>query len=378
MVADYLSRESAMVQSEQHTELKEFFDANPNPLRQQKSNDGGVDIHALYMAHWTAQMLNRSNPNFRYLHDADQYAVLAQQIQPTRMQPSGARTGLSPKTNISNIPKWHTQTHAMLMAQQKMPEPYTDSDIDSDIDSVSSMSSEESDLVHEAMDEDVDLEEVEPEAAGIDRKHRYNTRQKSRPAEKARHTKLIVPKSTSMSGHVLRNGDMHRAREFLRKTQKEVNSQLIDAKPWEPTWNANIFLPKYRVPIRSYYGDVIASESKLSNEWLLVKQIDDAICWNIKEFLETGNKAPLDHLPKYVKRYVLSGRFQIDKKSGVLCIEQVIPQKRYVYRGSGSKRPDKRIKNQLQKQLHRVLPASLIGSALEYAHNLHNGSSKMR
>ena len=375
VVADFLSRESAMLQSPQYQELREFYGANPNPIREQLSNNGGIDIHALYMSHAHLEMLNKSNPNFHFFGDRNPYRVLTDQSKESNPLSLQMQHYAPTETRVmyENNGKWHDRTSECLVHRTSMPEPYSSSDDDSDISSVSSMSSA-SDLSSVDAFEDDDILQKAPL-----RKHRYPTRHSINAVPKPRHKKLTIPRRTALSSKQLKVGDSHNRREFLRRQQKLHNQKLVDEKPWDPTWNANILLPRYRVPIRSYYGDVISDNSKLSSEFIHAKQTEDWFCWNIIEFLETGNKAPIEGLLPYLKRYVLSGRFFLDTNK-MLCFKHIIPQNQYAYKKqklSSETSKQTRAQNKLITRSLRVVPSSLVGSVLTYAHDLHNGSSKM-
>ncbi|MCP5008179.1 MAG: hypothetical protein GY941_30235, partial [Planctomycetes bacterium] len=78
VVADYLSRDSVMIQHPQYELVKDFYAANPNPIRKWLSNTEGVDIHALYMRHLDIERLNRGSNGHYFPSHRDPYKLLVQ------------------------------------------------------------------------------------------------------------------------------------------------------------------------------------------------------------------------------------------------------------------------------------------------------------
>ena len=81
VVADYLSRESVMIQMDQFKIVHKFYAANPSyTSRQTHSNNGGVDILKLYTNHLHISILLGSQPH--YLSNTDPYSILDQNDPP--------------------------------------------------------------------------------------------------------------------------------------------------------------------------------------------------------------------------------------------------------------------------------------------------------
>ena len=82
VVADYLSRESVLVQqSPEYKNVKHFYDTNTttntthNKTRTKHSNAGGVDILKLYLHHLQMSVLNQTT-NAHYFNHHDPYQIL--------------------------------------------------------------------------------------------------------------------------------------------------------------------------------------------------------------------------------------------------------------------------------------------------------------
>ena len=82
VVADYLSRESVLVQqSPQYINVKQFYDTNitinntHNSVRNKYSNAGGIDILKLYTHHLRISILNQTT-NAHYFDHHNPYQIL--------------------------------------------------------------------------------------------------------------------------------------------------------------------------------------------------------------------------------------------------------------------------------------------------------------
>ena len=175
--------------------------------------------------------------------------------------------------------------------------------------------------------------------------------------EKQRHIPLNVNNSIPFTNKQLRKPGAHLIREKQRQSVKNDNVSIINNKPYEHAWNHNIFdyRNKTHIPIRDDYSKIFNQSKRIQTAILRRKQWQDTICFIITNFLHTGNKSMILDLPKYIRRYVLSGRFVLDHEK-VLCFRHTRTQK-----------------------MLRVVPASLLSSILRYTHTAyHHGSTKMR
>ena len=128
---------------------------------------------------------------------------------------------------------------------------------------------------------------------------------------------------------------------------EKSNDKIISNKPSQFTYNKSLFIPT-NIPILNNYNI-----NNLSNQNILQKQINDPLLYPIIEYLNTHNKFLLSDLPKYLYRFVLSGRYYISKTSKLL-----------LYR------------NKSKECI--VIPASLRNSILKWAHNnVHHGYDRM-
>ncbi len=88
--------------------------------------------------------------------------------------------------------------------------------------------------------------------------------------------------------------------------------------------------------------------------------------------LRTGNRAPIEAIPKYIQRYVATGRFKIDKETNLLQYKTRITNRTY------NDFTESYIKTINEKYLI-FIPPSLRASVLKYAHsNFHHGKSRMQ
>ena len=161
--------------------------------------------------------------------------------------------------------------------------------------------------------------------------------------------------------------DKHSLRELVRKLHAEKNAKIINSRPYVLSWNQNLLDNRYRVPISNYYGSVISEDSHLSRQLLRAKQMDDVTCSNIIDFIKTNNRARIEELPTFLKRFVVSGRFLINEDN-ILCWNQTFGKRR-----NSENEPVERTRIAL-----KVAPPALRASLLKYAHSeLHHGRSRM-
>ena len=84
------------------------------------------------------------------------------------------------------------------------------------------------------------------------------------------------------------------------------------------------------------------------------KQSHDPFCFAVKSWLMSRNNADIMDFPLYLKHYVLTGRYSVNKDSGLLEFEH-------------------------QNERKIVVPAALIKSVMRYGHSdMHHGVSKAR
>ncbi|MCP4991158.1 MAG: hypothetical protein GY928_35420, partial [Colwellia sp.] len=92
VVADYLSRDSVLIQHPQYDLVREFYNSNPNPIRKYLSNTDGVDIAALYMRHLDIEILNRGSIGHYLPSHRDPYQLLVQNSGLSHLSDTNLRT----------------------------------------------------------------------------------------------------------------------------------------------------------------------------------------------------------------------------------------------------------------------------------------------
>ena len=145
-------------------------------------------------------------------------------------------------------------------------------------------------------------------------------------------------------------------REQKRQIIKNRNAEIINEKPYNHAWNHNIFdyREKSHVPIPDNYCEIFKEPQHIQMKLVRFKQWSDTICFNITNFLSTGNKALIQDLPKYIQRYVLSGRFILDTHKVL------------------------HFKHGTTNKMLKVVPSALLTSLLKFVHgNFHHGADKM-
>ncbi len=398
IIADYLSRESVEQLLPQNKCVKDFYDSNPYPSESRKtlSENDGIDILQLYTNHLMIQSLN-TNTIGHYFESEDPFKLLLQQ----KYQPNIARKThllqLKMDTNYNsnnnphkNIPYWPTDYfkikpeiqryiqrpyNAYLNLRNLLPNkdmhrnerntnnPYTVSYADD-------YKYDNDELINESYQQLENISSPAPYIAPIDplvpnsiNRRSERLRLKGLKHNKPKHIKLVIGRPVTVSSITLKNHKQARERrKFLRDQQKQLNQQIIDDKPYNLAWNASLLMPKYNVPIHSYYGNALSKSNHLQRNLIRLKQGYDPLCYNVINFLQEGNRALLEDIPKYLKRYVLSGRYNINT-AGILTFKH-----RY---------GDREIP--LKERDLIVLPSPLRASVLKYAHSkFHHGTTKMR
>ena len=387
IVADYLSRESVLVQmSPQYASIKEFYDANTahNPIRRAHSNSGGVDIVKLYVNHLLITILNRRT-HLHYFHNADPYQIL----DPSHQSPKPTYSGdiLSSQShqflNISTLDQYniihnyyqptltqsnihqHNIQHNIQQSNVKCY-PLGNKNNTNNNDDISSISSMDSDIEMILRNIPSPPPYIQPtdQTNAHERNRAGNSKTKAQPrrskrlikksAPKPRHQPLFIQSSAPKTSKQLRKNGAYAKRESRRKSFKHINQTIINSKPYEHVWNANLLMARYYIPIQDDYGHLFDQTQHIQSNLMRFKQWEDPICFAIINFLDSGNKSLITDLPKYIRRYILSGRFKLDQRK-ILC-----------FRHTRSKIP-------LQ-----VVPASLLASLLKKVHTkFHHGSTKM-
>ncbi len=186
-----------------------------------------------------------------------------------------------------------------------------------------------------------------------------------------RYKKLIIHKPVIIKGDILRTyPNVRKNRQYLRDQHAQFNKDIMNDKPYELAWNASLLMPKYDIPVHSYYSTAVTAESHIQRNLIRAKQNFDPLCYNIINYIDTGNRALLQDLPGYIIRYVASGRYDIDSR-GIL-----------VFKHEFKKRTETHTDNEqptaFKDRPLTVLPSALINTVLKFAHGkCHNGTDKM-
>ena len=367
-VADFLSRDSVMLQAPQYAKVKEFYDANPlflvqflsrdsaviqetdesvrkrfynakdpnqDPIRKMMAMNGGVDIKQLYIQHlvggirWNEMLLLRSNPFESLL--------------------------------LSDGLRYSDQIPAIL--------PLTNHN-----DDISSADSESDDGDLEAMSSPRPyVQPTDPEPDPEPTRH-------SRYLPRAAKEKNVKPKPSSQQFKPLRIRKHrrwklprdHRARQKYRDIQRIQNEQILEAKPSLQRFHIPWFQHSYdarkrsgyryeldRVsPIKDYYDEDWTTDTHRLRNLIRWKQNEDPFCAAVDQFL-AGNKELTGTLPEWHHRFILSGRF-IKGEDSII---------RYLH-------------GKLEKRMEDIplifAPASLRKSILRKAHSrCHHGKKQM-
>ena len=459
-IADYLSRESVFIQTNEYAAIETFYSANNayNKIRKFHSNNGGVDILKLYKKHLHISILLGSDPH--YIANTDPYNILNENVQYKQHKNKICKSvchrhALSPNKTCKSVCHRHTlvlnkkyknklcesichrqvlspQSHQFLnistdnqliMHKKKFDQqeknlldpncviegsqdPHN-KNYDNDIDDQYHQSANSYfKTVHAPIDvhnggpfaihaslplkehadqvvgadspeeilEDLrfrleDIETPEPYVPPTDRKHdrskettlrrskRLATKRRKEQPVRQRHQTLSVSRRDPYKSKDLRRRDIYKRRCAERKRFKERNLQIIQHKPYEHVWNGNLLMPKYYIPILDDYGPIWDESHKVQKNLLKTKQWNDTFCFAIINFLDTGNKSLVLDLPKYIQRYILSGRFMLNDDK-ILCYRQ---------RNKGG-----------TETVLQVLPSTLISSVLKRTHSkMHHGANKM-
>ena len=385
VVADYLSRESVQVQqSDNYLKVKQFYNTTHNmfmsdvynPIRKYLSNTDGVDIVKLYNHHLTITILNNGT-NAHYFDDVNPYQIL--------MDDSSIQSIQLPTSNILS-----QQSHQLLnisladqckLIEQNIQYPLTEQNLQyhlqqstdgnsllpmhrDDVSSISSADDDDSDIVHRLQKIPSPSPFVQPQdqltgqhpQTSTSKKPRRSKRLEAKRKVVLRHIPLEINTPIPMTNKQLKQHGAHQKREAVLQTIKNKNVSIINDKPSYHAWNHDIFKYKNKthIPIKDNYTKIFTQNNRIKNTLIRYKQWEDSICFIILNFLKAGHKGLINDLPKYIKRYVLSGRFVINSDN-ILCFKHTRSQK-----------------------LLQVVPASLLATILKYAHSeYHHGSTRM-
>ena len=363
-VADWLSRESALLQQSKFAKIQEFYNKVPshNAIRQQMSNDGGVDIFTLHTQHLLLSVINPGE----VIPDSNPYEILRlghQHLLPIRKKKDFSSKAVIPQTSVEALlieesPPAHVQPRV----KPRFPEPSSDDDGgDTPPPAKPQRSCKEAG------------NRKRRKILGIPEPDEDPNILRFKPLKRQKHQKFtlgdIVGVGKNLKHDKLVSERRHKHREKIRAQHKAENQKIIDSKPWEPTWNKDILHYNSPNPILDDYAPAIinpnASESR---KWLRVKQKHDVIASIIFEFLKTGNNAHIEDLTEHLKRYVLSGRFEI-REDNILCFVQTFKEQV----------PDTDpVQYNISERLLQFAPASFRKSLMKLTHStMHDGRSVM-
>ena len=406
IIADYLSRESIYLQHPQYECIKEFYDAKQYYNKIKTDSNNTTNIKCLYMSHMALASLNRINPYYtpknpnnptfdsgysteesdeltvhkKIDNVADMYMVQKRYSDPLKNKLLPLINGFPepdvsdddnnafPEPDVSDDDiKMDPNEYDAIKPNDKMVhkpiEPAIFNfdiskykkklTIPNDIDSVSSASTTS---VIEQLCGPQQNKPYKPEPIDLEKPNPSNLRRSPRiqakTKHKSRHIPLVIRENIKVNASDLKVKETRDLQQKYRDQIKQHNHSLIDNKPYEHAWNANILTPKYYVPIKDYYGSALSKNDDICSNLIRMKQIDDPLCFNIINFLRTGNKSLIADLPLYLYRFILSGRYLLNEKS-VLC---------YKFNNIACK----------------VIPGSLMKSVCKMIHSeCHHGHSKM-
>ena len=353
--------------------VKRFYDQNyvqqlitPNTIRQKHSENGGVDIYKLYTNHLYISILN-DNHHGHYFSNYDQYKLLDEYNPNMHINIDDDTIELDEhiENNNNHIdPAYLSQDNIDIIINNNynyIPRPLDRSQPDADISSdntnlVSELNKIPAPKSYVQPTPKVHDPELGPDGKPLRRSPRLKAkRQEEEQQQDGRYEQLHIDGLVPFTIKQLKLPGRHQYREKHRQSIKAQNQSVIDNKPYEYVWNKDILLnTRYHIPIKNDYSEIFNEANHIKTNFLRIKQFDDPICFAIIQLLDKGNRALIEDLPEYIQRYVLSGRFILDRE-GVLCFKHT------------------RTKIPL-----RVAPAILLSTILQHAHGkLHQGKTKM-
>ena len=363
IMADYLSREAVLTQiSPAYETVNKFYQSNTthHKTREILSNNGGIDILRLYTRHHHIEILN-NNTNAHYFHNADPYRCLLIQYNDS-ITKSKYQITESKLQHFNQLPIHNNDIHCIpLKGQDKdvMSMTTDPSDLAEKLVRIPSPSPYVPPAFPEPDVEPTGFEEVRPDPLSnktvkLRRSKRIQAKNKNKNRYEYRYKKLVIDDTVPLRGTELEDTEVYNQRESARKEHKETNQEIIDKKPYEPVWNEDLLRSRYYVPIRDDYQSIFDEAYKIRSNFIRFKQIRDPFCFAIMTFLNTGNKALILDLPRYIQRYILSGRFVINRYK-LLTYKHTRDGLNHVY-----------------------IPSSLLSSLLNRVHSkFHHGSTKM-
>ena len=394
---DYLSRESVMVQKSDHEIVNKFYRGkHKNKIREEMSNNGGVDILTLYTNHLYITTLN-DNIQDHYLSHSDPYQSLLESKPTNTPLPNNVSIntlkflGIDDKDirfnellnpyNQNNYSEFDHIIQCILnnddidnkLIQQFLPIDQSFRD---------QVSGDDGDDQEFNWDRDIYKPQYPRRTEVHDESGRVVTKRKLRRSKRIKQktfaksakpvkvnlkidtssplsNKQLKPSIDSRINELIMNGEIqnkHQKRENTRKKFKEKNQKLIDAAPCNLTWNKHLLLGSEAAHtiISDDYSINMDKGDKFPIGLIRYKQWEDPICYAIICFLKTGTNLLIRDLPAYIKRYILSGRFAMDEND-VLIYQHT----------------------QSCVQL-KVMPSTLLTSLLKRVHgSMHDGDKKM-
>ena len=393
VVADYLSRESVATQFKpQYKSVKEFYQTSDesNPIREQLSEYGGIDIHKMYLNHFCTAIVS-DNLTTTYYHTNDPFLeayidpyepdenyqiseeshkflnisykdhvkiAADQNVLPLSISNLDDFNYVDPNRNYNQPPPPKKPPKRQRYPDPPKPPPPSKEEA-SEMSEVSSISCDTNKLIEQlcAMPApDPYKRPTKPLLPALKPNVRRSPRLAKKIKKRPQNIPLKVNQMEPYTNRYLRRRGNHGRRHRLLQLHKQQNQKILNEKPYLHTWNTDLLInTKYYIPIQDDYSPVFDSTNHVKINLLRTKQCFDPICFAIINFIDTGNKALIEDLPEYIQRYVLSGRFYLNT-SKILCYRH-------------------KTQTQIETQ---VAPASLLASILRKAHTeFHHGVSKM-
>ena len=162
----------------------------------------------------------------------------------------------------------------------------------------------------------------------------------------------------------------HHWRKWRRRRHAKMNEAALARHQWRPTWGESLLRSDAVIPIKDDYSADIDRDDEDFALLLRQKQSVDTLCIILRKYVEDENSSLMAHLPKYMKRAAISGRFYVDPKTDILCFREGSPRRPGISDASCDEDFDS------SPGTLRVAPASLRASILKLAHEapVHHGS----
>ncbi len=337
IMADWLSRESVYLHSPQYKFVKQFLARKPklaqkvktnNYIRNVLSNYGGKDIYNLYMKHLATTITSPVPLHNKFFDQPYEWQYNHMKVM---QSPDPQPCTLS--MNYS-LPHFERQPQVLILTRSRAK---------------ANSTSEAMKPRHRKLD-------VRPDAPKLPvRKHlRRSKFGTSKPDRKRLWEEMLKRKEYN----TLRRTLQKEVALSVAKHQS-ANNHVIAQKPSEMAYNSSLLANMYshNTPV-NYVGQFTKHNVQSKDFFDLVEyqQEQDAICFILANHLHTGNKELLNDLPRHLKRFVLAGRFVLDKND-IVCWQ------------IGSEHNLTRL---------MMLPATMRKSALTAAHDMtHHGRDRM-